>query len=82
MKTITRVFSVSFLSITFTLSAHAAIIDYPTDSLTINSDNVVVTSSDGVIVTAFGYQAELTSVQDQTAAVYGPFPTSLGVRSK
>ena len=82
MKRITRLFFVGFLSITFTLSAHAAIIDYPTDSLTINSDNIVVTSSDGVIVTAYGYQAELTSVQNQTAAVYGPFPTTLGIRSR
>ena len=82
MKIITRVFSVAFLLITFTLSAHAAIINYPTDTLTINADNIVVTSSDGVVVTAYGYQAELTSVQDQTAAVHGPFPTTLGVRDR
>jgi hypothetical protein len=82
MKTITRVFSVGFLLITFTLSAHAAIISYPTDTLTTNPDNIVVTSSDGVVVTAYGYQAELTSVQDQTAAVHGPFPTTLGDRSR
>ena len=48
MKRLTRRFLIGLLLITFTLSARAAVIGYPTDALTVNSDNIVVTSSDGV----------------------------------
>jgi len=61
-------------------NAHAAIIDF-TSSITINPDNIVQTSSDGVIVTAYGYHAEFPSTTSTVTNVYGPFPTTTGDRS-
>lgn len=55
-------------------NASGAVVDYTTASLTINPNNIQATSSDGVLVTAYGYHAEFASAS--SAVVYGPFPTS------
>ncbi len=57
---------------------NAAIVDYTTATITVNADNIVTTSTDGVVITAYGYHAEFPSTTE--ANIYGPFPTSLGER--
>jgi hypothetical protein len=56
----------------------ATIIDYTTAAVVNNPDNVVVTTSDGVVITAHGYHVDF--IDASTAAVYGPFPTTPGDR--
>lgn len=67
-----------FLVTTHVTSTHAAIVDYLTASVTVNPDNISTTSTDGVVINAYGYHAEFTS--STTANVYGPFPTTAGQR--
>jgi hypothetical protein len=55
-------------------AARAAELNYVSAELTINPTNIVVTTLDGVVVTAEGYQAE--QIDTATPIVYGPFPTN------
>ena len=65
-------YSLWLLSV-FALNAYAVVIDFTTAALTQNSDNIQATTSEGVVVTAYGYHVEFESA---SAVVYGPFPTS------
>ena len=58
--------------------ANATIVDYTTATINVNADNIVTTSTDGVVITAYGYHVEFPSTTE--ANVYGPFPTSPGER--
>ena len=63
----------------FVPTSHAAIVDYTTATITTNPNNIVTTSSDGVVITAYGYHTEFSS--STKADVYGPFPTSRDARN-
>jgi hypothetical protein len=56
--------------------AQAATINFKTDAFTDNTDNIQFTSSDGVVITVSGWQAEFPTTETTIPDVWGPFPTS------
>lgn len=55
---------------------HAATINFVTDTVTTNPDNIQFTSSDGFVVTVSGWQAEFPTTTTTIPNVWGPFPTT------
>jgi hypothetical protein len=67
---------VLFIVIAVAPHLNAATIDFEADTVTTNPDNIQFTSSDGVVVTVSGWQAEFPTTATTNPNVWGPFPTT------
>jgi hypothetical protein len=65
-----------FIGIAVAPNLNAATIDFEADTVTTNPDNIQFTSSDGVVVTVSGWQAEFPTTTTTIPNVWGPFPTT------
>jgi hypothetical protein len=65
-----------FMVIAVAPHLNAATIDFEADTVTTNPDNIQFTSSDGVVVTVSGWQAEFPTTATTNPNVWGPFPTT------
>ena len=65
-----------FIGIAVAPNLNAATIDFETDTVTTNPDNIQFTSSEGFVVTVSGWQAEFPTTTTTIPNVWGPFPTT------
>jgi hypothetical protein len=65
-----------FIGIAAAPNLNAATIDFETDTVTTNPDNIQFTSSEGFVVTVSGWQAEFPTTTTTIPNVWGPFPTT------
>jgi hypothetical protein len=74
---ISKLLAISLLfGAAFAPNLNAATINFKTDAFTDNTDNIQFTSSDGVVVTVSGWQAEFPTTSTTIPNVWGPFPTT------
>jgi hypothetical protein len=65
-----------FLGIAVAPNLNAATINFETDTVTTHPNDIQFTSSDGVVVTISGWQAEFPTTTTTIPNVWGPFPTT------